>query len=619
MDKFFEKCRLCMGCDNVDIFMFSNNTLIEIIKSLLEVQVNLNDNLPKKICMQCFRNIDLLSKFRNIVRETDTKYKILLAATESNIIVSNIVSNNYISSPCTSTSESMQSTNDLTMQNANMYINTEVQTESGIPVIKTNPHIVNINPKMETFAIMNSMPYNARIIQQDPDTMSFQAHQADGSVLVTSIHGNGLMQQKQPNYENIYTCTSQPGVSGMQNELVKQQFTNIPLTNIAYQDNGMLAEHIKHEGNSEYFIENYVDNRLFTYRAYPQNEIPNSQTSFDSNEQVEPMDQSITNSTTSAIHIKPDADEDTNSSMENENDMQEEPDHVQDSINEALDEQDDTLDNEDDPKIDTTTGTPPPLQSSDIQNSDESQKSHVQESSSKPAVKPAEKFPCPQCELEFTSNLKLSYHTKSVHEERKFQCTVCERKFMTAHHLKMHSAMHVEVKPFPCDECTASFTYKKLLESHKLTKHIVSSGDAQFPFACSVCEMKFSSRNTYNHHAKSHRGTKGPFPCDVCGKDLATKESLNCHKLMHTGEKTLLCEICNKAFSHRKYYAVHKRVHTGERPYTCTTCGKSFTQASTLTVHKRYHSGERPYICSICDKGFVTRTIMVNHMKKHST
>ncbi|XP_026482369.1 zinc finger protein 567-like [Ctenocephalides felis] len=578
MDKFFEKCRLCMGCDNVDIFMFSNNTLLEIIKSLLEVQVNLNDNLPKKICMQCFRNIDLLSKFRNIVRETDTKYKILLAATESNIIVSNIVSNNYISSPCTSTSESMQSTTDLTMQNANMYINTEVQTETGIPVIKTNPHIVNLNPKMETFAIMNSMPYNTRIIQQDPDTMSFQA---DGSVLVTSIHG---MQQKPTNYENIYTCTSQPGVSGMQNDLVKQQFTNIPIT---YQDNGMLTDHIKHEGGGEYFIENYVDNRLFAYRAYPQNEIPNSQTSFESTEQVEAMDQSVTDS------MKQDIDDDTTSTMDNEPDLHEEP----------LD------DTEDDPKIDTTTGTPPPV---DTQNSDEPQKSP------KP-VKPVDKFPCPQCDLEFTSNLKLSYHTKSVHEERKFQCTVCERKFMTAHHLKMHSAMHVEVKPFPCDECTASFTYKKLLESHKLTKHIVSSGDAQFPFACSVCEMKFSSRNTYNHHAKSHRGNKGPFPCDVCGKDLATKESLNCHKLMHTGEKTLLCEICNKAFSHRKYYAVHKRVHTGERPYTCTTCGKSFTQASTLTVHKRYHSGERPYICSICDKGFVTRTIMVNHMKKHST
>lgn len=270
------------------------------------------------------------------------------------------------------------------------------------------------------------------------------------------------------------------------------------------------------------------------------------------------------------------------------------------------------------------------------------------------------KYECCECKQQFETNFKLQYHRKSAHEERRFKCDTCFKAFLTSHHLKMHSAIHIEIKPFGCDQCTASFRYKKLLERHKTSYHIqindtipppiittppptlqvvgnngmgMSMGlmtpvtnnitpptipDQNLPFACSQCELRFATRNSYNHHTKSHKvDGKLKFPCDVCGKELATRESLSCHKQTHCGEKNLHCEICNKAFSHKKYLQVHQRIHSGLKPYVCPTCGKSFTQASTLTVHRRYHSGERPYTCNICNKGFVTRTIMLTHMKKH--
>merc|ERR1719187_699944 len=89
---------------------------------------------------------------------------------------------------------------------------------------------------------------------------------------------------------------------------------------------------------------------------------------------------------------------------------------------------------------------------------------------------------------------------------------------------------------------------------------------------------------------RSHTGEK-PYQCSVCEKRFSIKNSLNKHMRIHTGEKPYHCSICEKRFSQNKYLINHMRTHTGEKPYQCSICEKSFNQLCNLNMHSRIHTG----------------------------
>ncbi|XP_021345199.1 DNA-binding protein Ikaros-like [Mizuhopecten yessoensis] len=74
------------------------------------------------------------------------------------------------------------------------------------------------------------------------------------------------------------------------------------------------------------------------------------------------------------------------------------------------------------------------------------------------------------------------------------------------------------------------------------------------------------------------------------------------------------CQVCNKRFTQKAHLITHKRTHTGEKPYACHICHKRFAQSSHLNTHKRIHTGEKPYFCTLCNVGYCRKQRLELHL-----
>ena len=82
-----------------------------------------------------------------------------------------------------------------------------------------------------------------------------------------------------------------------------------------------------------------------------------------------------------------------------------------------------------------------------------------------------------------------------------------------------------------------------------------------------------------------------PHVCSVCEKRFTTKQSLTIHMRQHSGEEALYsCTECEKSFTSLSGLSEHKNVHSSK--YKCTECEKSFTSLSGLSQHKNVHSSK---------------------------
>ena len=90
----------------------------------------------------------------------------------------------------------------------------------------------------------------------------------------------------------------------------------------------------------------------------------------------------------------------------------------------------------------------------------------------------------------------------------------------------------------------------------------------QKPFACPVCNERFSQLETLKDHVRegthntsttSNPFSLRPFVCPLCSKSFDNKYNLKRHMMIHTGEKPFECEVCGRRFNQRSTYNHHKR------------------------------------------------------------
>eukprot|EP00465_Bigelowiella_longifila_P004528 CAMPEP_0185254658 /NCGR_PEP_ID=MMETSP1359-20130426/3537_1 /TAXON_ID=552665 /ORGANISM="Bigelowiella longifila, Strain CCMP242" /LENGTH=354 /DNA_ID=CAMNT_0027837905 /DNA_START=262 /DNA_END=1326 /DNA_ORIENTATION=+ len=109
-------------------------------------------------------------------------------------------------------------------------------------------------------------------------------------------------------------------------------------------------------------------------------------------------------------------------------------------------------------------------------------------------------------------------------------------------------------------------------EEMRLRKiNLVLRAIEQKPFACPVCNERFSEMDALRNHVKTgnHNSSATANPFSL---------------------RPFVCPLCSKSFDNKYNLKRHMMIHTGEKPYGCKKCGKRFNQRSTLAQHeKRMH------------------------------
>ncbi|XP_074037271.1 uncharacterized protein isoform X2 [Leptinotarsa decemlineata] len=195
--------------------------------------------------------------------------------------------------------------------------------------------------------------------------------------------------------------------------------------------------------------------------------------------------------------------------------------------------------------------------------------------------------------------------------KKKNYCKICDKSFRQSFNYKMHMRKHTGEKVFDCDKCRRRYLSEKALLKH-LNTHVAEV------YTCEICGKTYRVKESLEFHLKIH-SENTPYDCEVCGKSFKMLSYFNRHMKNHQAIKDFLCSECGKEFTKYQLLKIHMRIHNGDRPYTCQICGKKFTQSSALGLHIRNHRGERKFQCSICDQTFFQHHHMLDHVKlKHT-
>lgn len=140
------------------------------------------------------------------------------------------------------------------------------------------------------------------------------------------------------------------------------------------------------------------------------------------------------------------------------------------------------------------------------------------------------------------------------------------------------------------------------------------------PYACDQCDKAYSSPWKRARHIKVVHVDQ-LLSCDQCGVTFKCKMNLTRHlRTSHATDAAALvavvCTVCQRKFSCRDSLKRHMMVHTGERPFVCTICSKTFTNTFNLKTHSRRHTQEKPYKCELCGCAFGYPGVLKNHLEK---
>ena len=203
---------------------------------------------------------------------------------------------------------------------------------------------------------------------------------------------------------------------------------------------------------------------------------------------------------------------------------------------------------------------------------------------------------CDQC---FSRLHQLQEHKKKVHAcERPFACNVCDMKFTMERDLFVHGKVHLGEKIVSCDDCGKLFTRPGDLRKHMR----IHTGEK--PYQCNHCGKCFCESGNLKQHLRKHTGEK-PFVCEQCGRCFSQLGNLYAHRNRHT-------KAC-KSMPSGPNQSVTPQVK--QEPYSCNLCDETFSMAKDLWIHKRIHQGEKPFSCNYCGK-FVSKGVEFNEAYK---
>ncbi|XP_054161282.1 zinc finger protein 135-like [Oppia nitens] len=222
--------------------------------------------------------------------------------------------------------------------------------------------------------------------------------------------------------------------------------------------------------------------------------------------------------------------------------------------------------------------------------------------------------------------------------------------------LKIHQTVHSDDKPYECPDCGKCFSLKKLLNTHRLTKHPDAYPDISFmvcqetgctyrtkklsefnrhkrrhslPIVCPDCGKRFSSNYLLRDHQIRHQSSVKQHNCRLCGKQFKTRLYFDRHYRLYHQQMDYHCDYdgCNETFTIKHQYLKHRKIHVNDNnvdtlpPHACDWpgCDRRFKYNGELEDHMNTHTGATVYRCSWpeCDKSFLSKSAIVGHMHRH--
>ncbi|CAK1554290.1 unnamed protein product [Leptosia nina] len=249
-----------------------------------------------------------------------------------------------------------------------------------------------------------------------------------------------------------------------------------------------------------------------------------------------------------------------------------------------------------------------------------------------------EKPQCDCCGKVFANKITLKSHinymTGVLPKKKKkptnvfIPCKGCDKVFQSLKSYRAHVVVHDGVN-YPCPICGKLFRWKRNLARHTRNHKDKESGNAP---QCKDCGKTFSSRDCYNNHMKlSKRHVHESalvHACQYCNKRFATKWCMVDHiDWDHLKRIKYRCRVCYKPFKTSKIMVAHmNNIHEGrnkqqelEGEHLCEVCGKSYKTVKRLKGHvwamHTKRSDTKSFKCALCPATFSWQTSIYKHMR----
>ena len=209
------------------------------------------------------------------------------------------------------------------------------------------------------------------------------------------------------------------------------------------------------------------------------------------------------------------------------------------------------------------------------------------------------RFPCTQCDGNFTSQPGFDKHVGEKHAVQSPECNLDlpDNTELEQHKKASHPTNEILIEKERCSICDVSFDAKDDKEKHMQLEHMIQ---------CNGCEANFKTRS----QMMVHKDEDHTFKCKSCKATTHTQEDLNEHIAM---SHTFQCPSCETTFCESAELDVHK---ADTHPNMCVTCYIELKDKEDLARHiEDCHT----YTCDVCGYMAISEDIMENHiLAKHA-
>ncbi|CAL4065705.1 unnamed protein product [Meganyctiphanes norvegica] len=167
-------------------------------------------------------------------------------------------------------------------------------------------------------------------------------------------------------------------------------------------------------------------------------------------------------------------------------------------------------------------------------------------------------FQCSACKSFLASSGALAYH-----QAREHTCDHCKEKWPCRASLRNHvMADHDNIQKNYNGQIVCRFCDETFLYRHSYINHMVKHNDEKL-YECGICDKKISNKTSLQFHIKQvHEKHNYRYSCSHCKKKFICNAKLVEHERIHTGEKPFSCSLCNMSFAAKATYNNHvKLVH----------------------------------------------------------